>query len=124
MRDDFVGHSSIVENPASSAVGPLVVTEDFGEPISDLHRYLVGVAFKDQNQNGLYDPGEGLAGMNIVPNVGDTYAVTSMSGGFAIPFTVNAGAFKVQIQDAQGVALNQKDASLAADNVKVDFIVP
>ncbi len=115
---------SIVEHPASSAVGPLVVTEDFGEPISDKHRYLVGVAYKDMNQNGIYDAGEGLAGMNIVPNAGDTYAVTSMSGGFAIPFTVNAGAFKVQIQDAQGVALDQKDTSLAADNVKVDFVIP
>ncbi len=113
---------SIVENPPSPNVGPLVVTEDFGEPLKDNHRYLVGVAYADTNGNGAYDPGEGLSGMNVVPNTGDTYAVTSTSGGYAIPFLPNAGAFKVQLQDASGHAILEKDASLAADNVKVDFV--
>lgn len=114
---------SIVENPSSPAVGPLVVTEDFGEPLKDTHRYLVGVAYTDANGNGAYDPGEGKAGLSVVPSTGDTYAVTSKSGGYAIPFQPNAGAFKVQIQDASGAALLEKDANLAADNVKVDFVL-
>jgi uncharacterized protein YkwD len=114
---------SIVENPPSTKVGPEVVTEDFGEPLTDKHRYLVGVAYNDQNGNGAYDPGEGLAGMNIVPDQGDTYAVTSMSGGYAIPFNPMVGPFHVQIQDSTGKALQQKDTELAADNVKVDFVI-
>ena len=119
-RDIGIG---IVENPTGPGVGPLVVTEDFGEPLQDKHRYLVGVVFTDTNGNGLYDAGEGMAGMNIVPAVGDTYATTSESGGYAIPFLPNAGAFKVQLQNANGKALAEADTTLAADNVKVDFIV-
>jgi len=84
---------------------------------------LVGVAYADQNGNGAYDPGEGLAGMNIVPDAGDTYAITSMSGGYAIPFNPMVGAFHVQIQDAMGKALQQQDTELTVENVKVDFVV-
>lgn len=115
---------SIVENPPSPSVGPLVVTEDFGQPLQDNHRYLVGVAYSDANGNGVYDAGEGLAGMNVVPSIGDTYAVTSTSGGYAIPFDPNAGSFKVQLQNSNGKALLESKTELAADNVKVDFIVP
>jgi uncharacterized protein YkwD len=119
-RDIGVG---IVLNTTSSKVGPLIVTEDFGFPASDAHRLLVGVAYKDTNANGRYDEGEGVADMKIVPNKGDSYAVTSVSGGYAIPVTQKSGAFKVQIQDASGVALDEKDTELDADNVKLDFVL-
>ena len=113
---------AIVENTTSTKVGPLIVTEDFGMPF-DSKRLLVGVAYRDMNGNGVYDEGEGVAGLKVVPNAGDTYAVTSTSGGYAIPMTPGAGAFKVQIQDDAGTAIDQQDTSLDKFNVKVDFIV-
>lgn len=47
--------------------------------------YILGVAFFDRNGNGFYDPGEGLSGVKVSPNFGDWRAITSASGGFAIP---------------------------------------
>ena len=61
-------------------------------------------------------------GYQVVPDVGDTYAVTSTSGGYAIPFPKQSGAMHVQVQH-DGKALAQRDASLGDDNVKVDFVV-
>jgi hypothetical protein len=113
---------AVVEHPASSKVGPLVITEDFGMPF-DSKRLLVGVAYRDANGNHLYDEGEGVAGLKIVPDTGDTYAVTSTSGGYAIPMKPGTGAFKVQIQDDAGTALDQQDAKLDQENTKVDFIL-
>ena len=59
-------------------------TEDFGTP-SNPAAYLVGVAFTDVNTNGTYDPGEGKSNVQVMPDLGNRYAVTSASGGFAIP---------------------------------------
>ncbi len=59
-------------------------TEDFGTP-SNPAAYLVGVAFSDLNTNGTYDPGEGKSNVQVMPDLGNRYAVTSSSGGFAIP---------------------------------------
>lgn len=47
--------------------------------------FIVGVAFSDKNGSKFYDPGEGLRGIKVKPSRGSYYAVTSSSGGFAIP---------------------------------------
>lgn len=71
----------IVENHQQPATGPMIVTEDFGNRNSP---FLVGVVYNDLNGNGFYDVGEGLPGVTIMPSVGQYYAVTSSSGGYAI----------------------------------------
>ena len=58
------------------------VTQDFG---TAPRSYILGVAYNDANGNGAYDPGEGMAGVSVKPVTGNWYAVTSASGGFAIP---------------------------------------
>jgi hypothetical protein len=58
------------------------ITQDFG---TAARAYILGVAYNDANGNGAYDLGEGLAGISVRPNIGNWYAVTSASGGFAIP---------------------------------------
>jgi len=50
--------------------------------------YITGVVYEDKNQNGFYDIGEGLEGVNVIPEYGEFYGVTSFSGGYAIPFYV------------------------------------
>lgn len=114
---------SIIENPPSPAVGPLVVTQDFGMPLTDKSRYLLGVAYVDSDGDGAYDAGEGRAGLSIVVEGGDAYAVTGASGGYAVPMGQGAGAVKVQVQSAAGKALIEHDATMADDNVKVDFVL-
>ena len=58
------------------------ITQDFGSPA---RTYILGLAYNDSNGNGSYDAGEGLAGITVRPGSGNWYAVTSASGGFAIP---------------------------------------
>ncbi|OQW88962.1 MAG: hypothetical protein BWK78_08080 [Thiotrichaceae bacterium IS1] len=59
------------------------ITQDFGVAASRI--FLVGVVYQDQNGNSFYDPGEGLGGVTVMPSEGEYYAVTSSSGGYAIP---------------------------------------
>ena len=58
------------------------LAQDFGAPARN---YILGVAYTDTNANGAYDAGEGMAGIVVKPDTGNWYAVTSASGGFAIP---------------------------------------
>lgn len=65
--------------------GPRVsgrITQDFGGPA---RTYILGVAYNDADSSGSYDAGEGLAGVTVTPDAGNWFAVTSTSGGFAIP---------------------------------------
>jgi len=57
---------------------------DGGDTI-DSGPFITGVAFEDRNGNSTYDPGEGLANVEVRPSTGNYYAVTSSSGGYAIP---------------------------------------
>ena len=47
--------------------------------------FLLGVVFDDKNGNDRYDPGEGLEGVRVEPDYGGYSAVTSASGGYAVP---------------------------------------
>jgi uncharacterized protein YkwD len=65
----------------------LMVTQNFssGGNSTDSGPFLVGVVYKDLNKNGAYDPGEGLPGVRVEPDFGGYHAVTSQSGGYAVP---------------------------------------
>ncbi len=118
---------SIIEQPQGPDVGPLVVTEDFGAPAAsppNAQKYVVGVAFDDLNDNGVYDHGEGLEGLHVVVEKSDYFAITSRSGGFSVPMPADAGLVKVQIQDQSTFVLDQKETTLDGENVKVDFKLP
>jgi len=61
-------------------------TQKFGSDVTaESGPFIVGVAFDDRNRSNFYDPGEGLRGIKVRPSRGSHYAVTSSSGGFAIP---------------------------------------
>jgi len=85
--------------------------------------FVTGVAYRDANSNGRYDPGEGIGGVRITPDHGDWYAVTSSSGGYAIPVSANAGAFTLT---AAGSAFPPATAAITVgtDSVKVDWVLP
>ncbi len=74
-------HTEVGVGIAGSRAGGKV-TQDFG---GAARAYILGVAYHDANGNGAYDPGEGMAGVTVRPSSGKWHAVTSASGGFAIP---------------------------------------
>ena len=85
-----IGHRQNVLNSTYSEVGIGIygaryggkLTQNFGAPARS---YILGVAYADTNANGAYDAGEGMGGIYVKPDTGNWYAVTSTSGGFAIP---------------------------------------
>ena len=98
-------------------VGPLVTTEDFGMRSV---RYITGVVYDDKNHNSFYDIGEGLEGVKVQPSRGGAWAVSSSSGGYAIPFSGN-GSVTVT---ASGGPLSDPivvNTSFEGENLKVDF---
>lgn len=110
--------------PASNpAVGPLVVTEDFGTPADAGTAYLVGVVYNDANGNGAYDEGEGLAGVTITPDGTSYYAVTTASGGYVIPLPASgSGSLKITASGGPFTADRVQTVNyVAGTNVKVDF---
>lgn len=99
-------------------VGPYVITQDFG--LRSV-RYITGVVYNDKNANGFYDIGEGLSGVTVKPNRGTYYAVTSTSGGYAIPFT-GSGSVVVTASEGGLAAPVTKTVDFSGENIKVDFI--
>lgn len=53
--------------------------------------FLTGVVYTDTSGNSLYDVGEGVVGVMVTVNGGSFYAVTSASGGYALPLTRGDG---------------------------------
>ena len=93
------GHRLNLLNPAFKEIGvgiqegifsganALMATEDFA--YSTGNSFLTGVVFDDANHNGLYDPGEGLAGAAIkAVQIGGSGTVSSTqswsSGGYTV----------------------------------------
>jgi uncharacterized protein YkwD len=101
--------------------GSYAITEDFGNRGIN---FIVGVVYKDNNNNGFYDMGEGLPGVTITPSKGTYYAVTSSSGGYAIPVQDVTGSVTVEASGGGLGAIVTKNISLSGENVKVDFTSP
>lgn len=82
---------AILHGSDSGGVGPILITEDFGRRMIDNfftapYTYVLGVVYTDSNKNGLYDIGEGDSGVTItLSSPTSYYAVTTSSGGYAIP---------------------------------------
>jgi uncharacterized protein YkwD len=107
------------ESSPRTSVGPLVVSQEFGMATRQTV-FITGVVYRDANGNHFYDPGEGLGGVQVMPNHGEYYAVTSASGGFTIPVAILSGKY---ILKATRTDLPEMMSEVVIDeeNVKVDF---
>ena len=106
----------------------VVVTQNFGKrfPTTGADKtgpYLTGVCYKDLNVNGLYDAGEGIAGVKVQPAGGEYYGLTSTSGGYTVPY---AGSGSIQVSFTGNMFIGQRNKFVipTGDNVKLDFLVP
>jgi uncharacterized membrane protein YgcG len=83
------GIAVVPETNPATRVGPQVISGNFcyaDTGFADHHnRFIVGTVWEDANANSQYDPGEGLAGVTVMPDKGAYFAVTGDSGGYAIP---------------------------------------
>ncbi len=99
-----VGIASILETDSSTSVGPWVTTGNFATAQTNnpnhYNRFLVGTVWEDQNNNELYDPGEGISDVTVMPDNGIYFAITSESGGYAIPIT-QAGSYQVNFSGSE-----------------------
>jgi hypothetical protein len=103
----------------NGAVGPQVVTQNFGS--SNQSRFVTGVVYYDFNGNKFYDAGEGIGGVTVRVPGSSFYAVTSSSGGYAVP-APNDGEHIVTfsadpLPEAQFVVV-----IAAGQNVKLDYL--
>ena len=105
-------------NGQGAQTGPLVVTQDFG--VRSGQTFLVGVAYNHAaTSDGSYIQGSGISGVTVTLSQGNYYAVTSTSGGYAIPISGLSGDVTVT---ASGNGVNrQTTVNLTGSNVKVDF---
>jgi hypothetical protein len=81
--------------------------------------FITGVVYQDNNGNGIYDAGEGIGGATVAIGGGSYYAVSSSSGGFAIPVPANSGNWTVTA--VIGTTTLTENATVAGDSVEVDF---
>jgi len=103
----------------SGSVGPLLITQDFGDQ-GIFQPFITGVAYFDLDGDNFYDAGEGIGGVRVDVPGASYYAVTSDSGGYSIPVTGN-GSYTVTFS-GQGFAETSFPANVSnGENVKVDF---
>lgn len=103
----------------NNQTGPFIITQDFG------HKgeyFVTGVVYKDNNNNNFYDVGEGIKGVTLTPSKGDFFAISSTSGGYAIPVKGLTGSLSVTATGGPFTTPTTLQISLSGNqNVKLDF---
>jgi hypothetical protein len=99
----------------------VMATQDFAASDANPGPFLLGVVYRDSNKDGTYSVGEGLSGVTIMPMGANFYAVSSTSGGYAIPITGLTGTLNVTFSGGALTAPITKSVTLTGENVKLDF---
>lgn len=85
--------------------------------------FLTGVAYRDSNGNGQYDPGEGKPGLRLSIEGGLYETYTTSSGGYALPMFGPFGLRVRLIAEEPGRPREIREVDLAdTRNVKIDFV--
>ncbi len=119
-----VGIAAVIESDTSTGVGPIVITGNFCKAntfaADHYNRFLVGTVWSDYNDNDFFDPGEGIGGVTVMPDLGTYYAVTSDSGGYALPLT-ESGDYEISFSGSAISGEEVKTVMVGADNVLLDL---
>lgn len=117
-----VGIACLPDNDPLTNVGPFVTTINYCNALTgypDHHnRFLVGTVWNDLNANDLYDPGEGIGSVTVMPDKGTYYAVTGSAGGYAIP--VESGTYAVTFSGGGIPSTIVKTVTVGTTSVLVD----
>lgn len=124
FREIGIGISVGTDNQANpgqpnGSFNSIYVVQDFGTRTSSTP-FVTGVVFNDLNNNGFYDPGEGVGGVHVTIAGGNYFAVTSSSGGYSIPVDGN-GTYNITFKGA-GVPATMRNVTVAgSQNAKLDL---
>jgi len=120
-----VGIAAVAESDPSTQVGNLVITGNYCMANSlaadHYNRFLVGTVWTDKDGDEFFDPDEGIGGVTVMPDQGTYYAITSNSGGYAIPIEA-PGTYEVTFS---GATLDEdvvKTAMVGNDSVLLDLV--
>jgi Ca2+-binding RTX toxin-like protein len=114
-----IGISAIAENNGATSVGPLVVTQNFGNRFAAPQVMILGVAYNDSNANQFYTPGEGLGTLSV--NAGVPSTTSAASGGYTLGS--NAGALTLTFSGAGlSGAVTVTGTFANGTNAKIDVV--
>ncbi len=102
---------------AGETLTTYLVTIDFGSSAIDSRSFLTGVIYDDINKNGLYNGGEGIAGVNI--STGSEVTTTATAGGYGLP--LSTGQYTVTITHSSLGSIT-RNITMADQNVKLDVL--
>lgn len=121
-----VGIAALPETRPATQVGPLVTVANYCEAQADgsdhFNRFVVGTVWRDANHNDRYDPGEGLAGVMVLPDGGGYFALTAAGGGYAFPLTTS-GPLELTFSGGGIGADATRRVTAGRDSLLVDYRV-
>ena len=86
--------------------------------------HLSGVVYRDANENGLYDAGEGdNAAVTVTDTSGTVDTVYSDETGY-FTFPCELGDYAVSVQTADGGAVQPQAVTVSGDRVQIFVSVP
>ena len=119
-RGDYREIGVGVVEGTNGSVGPQLVTQKFGFGDGPL---ITGVIFEDENDNGFYDPGEGLPGVRVDVDASAHYAISTESGGYSVP-VASDGTHQVTFSGGGFTPYQQSVDVTGGQNVKLDYVDP
>lgn len=119
-----VGIAVVPETNPATKVGPQVISGNLcyaNTGFADhYNRFIVGTVWEDTNANDQYDPGEGLAGVMVMPDKGTYHAVTGVSGGYAVP-VLTADAYQLTFSGGDLAGVFTQAATVGSSSVLLDL---
>jgi Ca2+-binding RTX toxin-like protein len=117
------GFSLIAENNSATAVGPLVATQHLGDRNTGTSEWLLGVAFRDMDDNDFYSVGEGLGGVtvNISKSGFSTSVQTSLAGGYQT--LLPPGSYSVKFVQNGTTLRTFSNVVVGTQSVKKDLLL-
>jgi uncharacterized protein YkwD len=120
-----IGIAITAENDSRTQVGPLVISQEFGNRTAlDNRAWLLGVAFQDLNSDGFYQAGEGLSGIEV-----EVRAANQPNGIPVITTTLDAGGYQTLLSPGQYQVnflknrqlISSQTVAVGTNNIKADL---
>ncbi len=119
------------ENDANTGVGPLIMTQNFGNRFAlNGKSYLLGVIYDDQTtDDDFYTPGEGVGGVTVTAvdqsNSSNTVTATNWSSG-GYQLLLDPGTYEVTFSgdldgDGQSDDSHTETVTMSSENFKLDL---